>query len=49
MKQTINFSAFMDAFRAHDRHDQFSYQALRALFDYIEELEDSTAEEWSWT
>jgi hypothetical protein len=46
MKQTVNFSAFVDAFRAHDRYDQFGHSALRALFDYLEELEQDIGEEW---
>ena len=45
MKKTINFSEFVDQFRAHDRYDQFGYDALRVLFDYFEEYEDSTGEE----
>ena len=45
MKQTVNFSAFVDAFRAHDRQDQFSYEAKRALFDYFEQYADETGEE----
>jgi hypothetical protein len=44
MIQQINFSAFVDAFRHAGRADQFGYSALRALFDYLEELEDSTGE-----
>ena len=40
MYQTINFSSFMTAFKAHDRQDQFSYDAQRLLFDYLEERED---------
>ncbi len=45
MKQTVNLSAFMDAFHAYNRYDQFGYQALRILFEYLEEYEDSTGEE----
>ena len=45
MKQTINFSAFIDAFHAYQRYDQFGYDALQILFDYLEEYEDSTGEE----
>jgi len=41
MKQSVNFSAFVDQFRAHDRYDQFGYDALRILFDYFEEYENS--------
>ena len=39
MKQTINSSEFVDAFRAHGRQNQFSYDGLRALFEYLEEME----------
>ena len=42
MYQKINFSDFVTAFRTHGRQDQFSYDALRVLFDYLEELEDDT-------
>ena len=45
MKQTANFSAFVDAFRAHGRYDQFGYDALEVLFEYLEELEADTGEE----
>lgn len=41
MKQSVNFSAFVDAFHAFDRYDQFGYSALRVIFDYLEEYEDS--------
>ena len=41
MKQTIGQSQFMDAFRG-DRKDQFSYEARKALFDYLEEYEKDT-------
>jgi len=45
MKQTINFSDFVDAFRAYDRYDQFGYQALMVIFEHLEELEESTGQE----
>ena len=45
MKQTVNFSAFVDAFRAFDRYDQFGYDALKVLFNYLEELEADTGVE----
>jgi hypothetical protein len=48
MKQTINFSQFTDAFNGpegSDRSNQFSYEGKKALFDYLEEYEDSTGEE----
>ena len=45
MKTTVNFSSFVDAFNAHGRGDNFSYDGLRVLFDYIEELEEGIGEE----
>lgn len=42
MYQKINFSDFVTAFRNHGRQDQFSYDAQRLLFDYLEEREDDT-------
>jgi hypothetical protein len=38
MIQTINVSEFRDAFRNAGRKDQFSYEGLGALFDYMEEI-----------
>ena len=45
MKQSVNFSAFVDAFRACNRYDQFGYDALSVLFDYLESYEEDTGEE----
>ena len=45
MKQTINFYNFSDAFRKAGRAEQFTYEGQRAIFDYLEEYEDSTGEE----
>lgn len=45
MKQSITFSQFVDAFRAHDRYDSFGYQGLRVIFDYLEQYEQDTCEE----
>jgi hypothetical protein len=39
MYQTINVHAFRDAFRAADRADQFSYDALGMLFDYFDDVD----------
>ena len=36
---------FMEAFRNMDRYDQFGYEALSALFDYIEDAEQDTGVE----
>lgn len=44
MKQIVNFSQFCDAF-SDTYKDNFSYEGKRALFDYLEELEESTGEE----
>jgi hypothetical protein len=44
MIQTINFYNFQNAFDSI-RPDNFSYHGLRALFDYIEELEDDISEQ----
>ena len=41
MKTSVNVYEFRDAFRAYDRQDQFSHAGLGALFDYLEEYEDS--------
>lgn len=42
MKQTISVYDFERAFRDHNRIDNFSYAGLRALFDWLEEMEDDT-------
>jgi len=45
MKQSIGFIEFCNAFDAYGRSEQFSYEAQRALFDYLEDYEESTGEE----
>jgi hypothetical protein len=46
MYQTINTASnFRDEFRACGRADQFSYEALGILFDYLEAYEMDTGEE----
>ena len=45
MKQSIGFCQFCDAFRNMNRNEQFSYDGKSALFDYLEEYEQSTMEE----
>ena len=42
--QTLDKHSFIDAFMASSRKDQFSYEALGAIFDYLEEYSDSTGE-----
>jgi hypothetical protein len=39
MIQTINLSDFRAAFHSMGRKDQFSYEGLGALFDYLEEAD----------
>lgn len=38
MIQRIGFCQFCDAFRDRGRNKKFTYEAKRALFDYLEEL-----------
>lgn len=38
MKQTIGLSEFRSAFYSMGRGDQFSYEGLEALFNYLDEL-----------
>lgn len=45
MKQTINFTTFANAFQNSSRADQFSYEALELIFEYIEDYERDTGEE----
>jgi len=45
MKLYVTKSMFINAFKQSDtRKNQFSYEGLQALFEYFEELEDSTGE-----
>jgi len=44
MKQSVNIYDFERAFKRCER-DNFSYDGLKALFEYLEEYEDSTGEE----
>lgn len=45
MKTTVTSYQFVEAFRACGRESQFSRAALFALFEYLEEYENSTGEE----
>lgn len=40
----INFHAFQDAFKHADRKENFTCTAQRALFDYLEQLEEDLDE-----
>ena len=44
MKQTINEYQFKDAFKKC-RPDNFSYEGLTALYDYLEQYEEDTGQE----
>ena len=46
MKDTINKDQFINWFRSSDTYrNNFSYEGLSSLFDYLEEIEESTGEE----
>ncbi len=45
MKTRVNFSKFCDTFTSMGRYDQFGYEALHVLFDYLEEYENGTGED----
>jgi hypothetical protein len=44
MYQDVNFCQFCDAFRNMGRDTQFSYEAKRALYDYLTDLEADMGE-----
>lgn len=46
MKTTVTQSDFLDTFRNYDRYDQFGYDALCSLFDYLEELAEDIGQEY---
>jgi hypothetical protein len=45
MFQRITLSGFIDAFRAHGRENQFSYEAKKALFEYLEQYGEDAGEQ----
>jgi len=45
MIKTITLSDFRSAFQRMDRKDQFSYEGLELIFDYIESYEQETGEQ----
>ena len=45
MIQTINESDFTTAFHRAGRGDQFTHKGLLALYEYLEEYEESTGEQ----
>ena len=46
MKSNVSQYDFEQAFRDYGRNDQFTYNALRALYDYLIEMEESCDEEF---
>jgi hypothetical protein len=40
--QTLDKYSFIEAFKQSSRKDQFSYEALGAIFEYLEDYSDST-------
>ena len=46
MKQTITEQMFIDAFHRRGRGEQFSNEGLIALFEYIQDRERDTGEEY---
>jgi hypothetical protein len=45
MKITVTENLFRDAFRLAGRGDQFSYEALGLIFEYMEDMERDTGNE----
>jgi hypothetical protein len=45
MKQTVNLSDFRTAFHQMNRGEQFTYEGLEILFEYLESLESDIGEE----
>ena len=45
MKTTVNFSDFVDGFQKIGRGNQFSYDGLITLFNFLENLEEEDGEE----
>ena len=44
--QSVSLHDFRDAFRRMGRNDQFSYNGLKCLFDYLEQYSEDTGEPW---
>ena len=42
--QTVDLYQFREAFRRMNRQDQFSYEGLEVLFDYLDNLSDDIGE-----
>lgn len=42
--QTLSKNSFVDAFKDSSRKDQFTYEALEAIFEYLDEYSIETGE-----
>jgi len=45
MKQSVGICEFRKAFEDYNRQDNFSYEGLEALFDFLESMEDECSTE----
>ena len=45
MKQSVSLCEFESAFRGSQYENNFSYEGLKALYTYLDELEEETGEE----
>lgn len=45
MKQSVNFNDFIDAFKRFDRYDGYGYEALKVIYNYLEQYEEETGTE----
>lgn len=46
MKTSVSFSDFLQAFQDMNRSANFSREGLKSLFDFLEDMEDQTGEEY---
>jgi hypothetical protein len=45
MKQSVNLNDFCDAWRNHGRNDSFTHEGKRALFGWIEQIDEECGTE----
>lgn len=48
MKTSVTFNQFVDDFMSGQYKNNFSYDGLRALFDYLEQFEEDCGEELNY-
>ena len=46
MKTIVSLHDFRDAFAGCNRKDQFSYEGLEALYNWLIDIEEDSGEEW---